>query len=93
METTHDIDHATTKDLVSSSHLTRVGRISCFVHDGVHSIGRVLVSLLTCQLRLLGIVVIVDVTQQSSDVGAVRIRVGRRYRECSVQVNVDLTEG
>ena len=30
---------------------------------------------------------------QRLDVGAVRIRVGRRCHECSVQVDIDLTEG
>ena len=86
---TRRIDHATPNVLVSSSHEARVGRLSCNDHDGVLTIGHVLVSQLTHQLRLLGIVA---VTQQRVDVGAVRIRVGRRCQECSFQVDVDLTE-
>jgi len=89
LETTHHIDHATTKDLVSSSHESSVGRVSCDVRDGVHAIGRVLVPQLTRQLRLLGIV---TVTQQRLDEGAVHIRVGRRCHDCSVQIDVDLIE-
>ena len=33
------------------------------------------------------------VPHQRLDVGAARIRVGRRCHECSVQVDIDLTEG
>ena len=89
METTHQVDHATPYDVRSSSHEPFVSRGSVDYLDGIHVSGRVLVPQLTRQLRDLGIG---TVAQQHLYVGAIRIRVGRRGHERTVQVDVDLTE-
>ena len=89
VETAHQVNHATPYDVRSSSHKPFVSRGSFDYLDGVHASGRVLVPQLTCQLRVLGIG---TVAQQRLYVGAIRIRVGRRGHERTVQVDVDLTE-
>ena len=89
METAHQVDHATPYYIRSSSHEPFVSRGSFDYLDAVHASGRVLVPQLTRQLRVLGIG---TVAQQRLYVGVIRIRVGRRGHERTVQVDVDLTE-
>ena len=71
-ETAHQVDHATSYDVRSSSHEIFVSRGSFDYLDGVHVSGRVLVPQLTRQLRVLGIG---TVAQQRLYVGAIRIRI------------------
>ena len=89
METAHQVDHSTPYGVISSSHEPCVTCGSIDYLDGVHTSGRVLVPQLTRQLRVLGIG---TVAQQRLDVSTIRVRVGRRGHERTVQVDVDLTE-
>ena len=89
VETAHQVDHETPYDVRSSNHEPFVSRGSFDYLDGVLVSCRVLVPQLTRQLRDLGIGAI---AQQRLYVGAIRIRVGRRGHEHTVQVDVDLTE-
>ena len=89
VETARQVDHETPYDVRSSSHEPFTNRGSFDYLDGVHVSGLVLLPQLTRQLRGLGIGII---AQQRLYVGAIRIRVGRRGHERTVQVDIDLTE-
>ena len=89
METTYLIDDPTPYDVSSLSHEPCISRDPVIDLDGIHVSGRVLVPQLTGQLRGLGIGA---VAQQRLYVGTIRIRIGRRGHERTVQVDVDLTE-
>ena len=88
VETTHHVDQGTACYVISSSHepVVRSGSVGQF--DGVHATSRVLVPQLVRQLRRLGVE---SVTQQCFYVGSIRVRVGRRGHERTVQGDVDLT--
>ena len=89
VETARQVDDQTSYDVRPSSHEPFVSRGSLDYLGRIHVSGRVLVPQLTLQLRVLGIS---TVAQQRLYVGAIRIRVGRRGHERTVQVDVDLTE-
>ena len=88
VETTHHVDHATADYVISSSHEPVVRRGSAGQLDGVHATRRVLAPQLIRQLSRLGVG---SVTQQRLYVGSIRVRVGRRGHERTVQGDVDLT--
>ena len=86
----HDhIDKPTPYDIRSSSNEPFVSRGSVDYLDGIHENGPVLVPQLTRQLRDLGSG---TVTQQRLYVGTIRVPIGRRGHERTVQIDVDLTE-
>ena len=85
---TNHVDHATAGYVISSSHEPSVGCGSAGQLDGVHATRRVLTPQLIRQLRRLGVG---SVTQQRLYVGSIRLRVGRRGHERTVQGDVDLT--
>ena len=88
VESYHHFDDATLRDVPTSSQEPLI-ICSPVDIDGFHVIGRVLVPQLSRQLRLLGLNTVI---QQLLDVGAIRVRVGQRGHERTVQVDVDLTE-